>query len=207
VHGCADALQQLLVQLPAGDRLVFCGDVINRGSRIEEAMELVWDLVRRHRAVWLKGNHERDLVTQLDTGLAPGRPDLDGNDTYRQLGEARCRLWRDRLDQLPLAYWGQGWVATHAGFDPRTWQPDLNVRMAFWQAYDNRFGEVIVGHTPGPGLRRLGSIVLLDTGACYGGDLTAYCPETKQSRRASGRPWPGRPLTVPSPGSALSRAR
>lgn len=150
VHGCADALQRLLVQLPAGDRLVFCGDVINRGSRIEESMELVWDLVRRQRAVWLKGNHERDLVRQLDTGLAPGRPDLNGNDTYRQLGAARCRLWRDRLDQLPLAYWGQGWVATHAGFDPRTWQPDLNVRLAFWQAYDNRFGEVIVGHTPGP---------------------------------------------------------
>ncbi|WP_216912239.1 MULTISPECIES: metallophosphoesterase [unclassified Synechococcus] len=206
VHGCAEALQRLLVQLPAGDRLVFCGDVINRGSRIEESMELVWDLVRRQRAVWLKGNHERDLVRQLDTGLAPGRPDLNGNDTYRQLGAARCRLWRDRLDQLPLAYWGQGWVATHAGFDPRTWQPDLNVRLAFWQAYDDRFGEVIVGHTPGPGLRRVGSIVLLDTGACYGGDLTAYCPETRQTRQVSNGAAAGSPMAAPSPGSAMSRA-
>ncbi len=169
-------------------------------------MELVWDLVRRQRAVWLKGNHERDLVLQLDTGLAPGRPDLNGNDTYRQLGAARCRLWRDRLDQLPLAYWGQGWVATHAGFDPRTWQPDLNVRLAFWQAYDNRFGEVIVGHTPGPGLRRLGSIVLLDTGACYGGDLTAYCPETRETRQVSGRAGAGSPMAAPSPGAAMSPA-
>lgn len=206
VHGCAEALQRLLVQLPADDRLVFCGDVINRGSRIEEAMELVWELVRRQQAVWLKGNHERDLVRQLDTGHAPGRPDLNGNDTYRQLGAARCRLWRDRLDQLPLAYWGQSWVATHAGFDPRTWQPDLNVRLAFWQAYDDRFGEVIVGHTPGPGLRRVGSIVLLDTGACYGGDLTAYCPETRQSRRVSNPAAASRPMTAPSPGPAMSRA-
>ncbi|MBM5822226.1 MAG: serine/threonine protein phosphatase [Cyanobacteria bacterium K_Offshore_surface_m2_011] len=206
VHGCAEALQRLLVQLPVGDRLVFCGDVINRGSRIEESMELVWDLVRRQRAVWLKGNHERDLVRQLDTGLAPGRPDLNGNDTYRQLGAARCRLWRDRLDQLPLAYWGQGWVATHAGFDPRTWQPDLNVRLAFWQAYDDRFGEVIVGHTPGPGLRRVGSIVLLDTGACYGGDLTAYCPETRQTRQVSNGAVAGSPVAAPSPGSVMSRA-
>ncbi len=208
VHGCADALQWLVAQLPPGDRLVFCGDVINRGSRIEAAMELVWDLVCRGRAVWLKGNHERDLVTRLDLGLAPtSHPELNGNDTYRQLGAARCRLWRDRLDQLPLAYWGRGWVATHAGFDPRTWQPDLNIRLAFWQAYDNRFGEVIVGHTPGPGLRRLRSIVLLDTGACYGGDLTAYCPETRQTRGVSGLPVAGgRSLTTLSSGPALSCA-
>jgi len=208
VHGCAEALQRLVAQLPPGDRLVFCGDVINRGARIEAAMELVWDLVRRGRAVWLKGNHERDLVTRLDLGLAPGsHPELNGNDTYRQLGAARCRLWRDRLDQLPLAYWGRGWVATHAGFDPRTWQPDLNIRLAFWQAYDNRFGEVIVGHTPGPGLRRLRSIVLLDTAACYGGDLTAYCPETRQTRCVSGLPVAGgRSLTTLSSGPALSCA-
>ncbi len=189
VHGCAEALGRLVATLPPDERLVFCGDVINRGSHIEATMERVWDLVCRGRAVWLKGNHERDLVTRLDLGLAPtSHPELNGNDTYRQLGASRCRLWRDRLDRLPLAYWGQGWVATHAGFDPRTWQPDLNVRIAFWQAYDDRFGEVIVGHTPGPGLRRLGSIVLLDTGACYGGDLTAYCPETQQTRRVSGLP-------------------
>ena len=95
-------------------------------------------------------------------------------------------------------------MATHAGFDPRTWQPDLNVRLAFWQAYDNRFGEVIVGHTPGPGLRLLGSIVLLDTGACYGGDLTAYCPETRQTRRVSGLPAAARSLPAVVHGSALS---
>ena len=64
-------------------------------------------------------------------------------------GGRRARAWQERLERLPLAYWGRGWVATHAGFDPSTWQPDLTVRMAFWQAYDGRFGEVIVGHTPG----------------------------------------------------------
>ena len=40
---------------------------------------------------------------------------------------------------------------------------------------------MIVGHTPGQRVRRVGRgqrIVLIDTGACYGGRLTAYCPET-----------------------------
>jgi serine/threonine protein phosphatase 1 len=28
-------------------------------------------------------------------------------------------------------------------------------------------------------VRRLHHIVMVDTGACYGGDLSAYCPETQ----------------------------
>ncbi len=178
VHGCADALEALLARLPRHDRLVFCGDVINRGPRIEAAMTLVWQLVESGRAIWLMGNHERTLVQQLRAGDWRALQSLAGCDTYRQLGDLGCRRWLERLEQLPLAYWGRGWVATHAGFDPLTWRPDPTVRMAFWQAYDGRFGDVIVGHTPGPGVRHVGQIVLIDTGACYGGQLTAYCPET-----------------------------
>ena len=58
--------------------------------------------------------------------------------------------------------------------------------MAFWQAYDGRFGEVVIGHTPGPYVRRLGQIVMVDTGACYGGELSAYCPETGVVRSVPG---------------------
>lgn len=187
VHGCAAALRALLAQLPAHDRLIFCGDVINRGPRIAEAMELAWQLVVSGRAVWLKGNHEQQLVEGLRQGTWLAQRSLAGCDTYRQLGDRRCRQWLERLDGLPLAYWGKGWVATHAGFDPLTWQPDLSIRMAFWQAYDGRFGQVIVAHTPGPGIRHIReSIVLIDTGACYGGQLTAYCPETGEHRQVAG---------------------
>jgi serine/threonine protein phosphatase 1 len=87
-------------------------------------------------------------------------------------------MWQERLEQLPRTYPGEGWLATHAGFNPDTWEPDLSIRMPFWQAYDGRFGEVVIGHTPGPQVRRLGQIVMVDTGACYGGDLSAYSPET-----------------------------
>ena len=144
-------------------------------------MEIAWELVQTGRAVWLMGNHERALVQGLGSGEACALSSLAGCDTYRQLGDRRARLWLERLRLLPLAYWGRGWVATHAGFDPQTWTPDLNVRMPFWQSYDGRFGEVVVGHTPGPELRRLNGIVMVDTGASYGGELTAYCPETRRS--------------------------
>ncbi len=190
VHGCAEALDRLVHQLPRTDRLVFCGDVVNRGPHIGEAMELAWELVCAGRAVWLKGNHEADLLAALQQGGPHHSPALAGNATYRQLGASRCRSWIERLAQLPEVYWGAGWAATHAGFDPTSWSPCLRVRMPFWQAYDGRFGEVVVGHTPGPGVRRIGQIVLVDTGPCYGGQLSAYCPETGEVRQTHGlRPW------------------
>ncbi len=149
-------------------------------------MEIAWELVQAGRAVWLMGNHERALVEGLSNPELTAPSSLAGCDTYRQLGDRRARLWLERLRHLPLAYWGHGWVATHAGFDPITWQPDLSVRMAFWQAYDGRFGQVIVGHTPGPDVRHIGQVALIDTAACYGGHLTAYCAETRQVRRVPG---------------------
>jgi serine/threonine protein phosphatase 1 len=142
-------------------------------------MERIWGLVEQGRAVWLRGNHEQDLITALRRGHWQNERQLAGCDTFRHLGERACRRWLSRLESLPLAYWGEGWVATHAGFDPETWRPDLRVRMAFWQHYDGRFGEVVIGHTPGPHVRHLPHIVMVDTGACYGGDLSAYCPETR----------------------------
>ncbi|MEI7951943.1 MAG: metallophosphoesterase [Synechococcaceae cyanobacterium ELA182] len=196
VHGCADALEALIRRLPRQDQLVLCGDVINRGPRIEDAMALAWELVESGRAVWLMGNHERTLVEQLRAGDWRAQQSLAGCDTYRQLGDLGCRRWLERLEHLPMAYWGRGWVATHAGFDPLTWRPDPTVRMAFWQTYDGRFGDVIVGHTPGPGVRRVGRggrIVLIDTGACYGGQLTAYCPETNSTRKVDGPRIPALP--------------
>jgi serine/threonine protein phosphatase 1 len=82
-------------------------------------------------------------------------------------------------------------VATHAGFDPLSWKPHLSIRLPFWQAYDGRFGEVVVGHTPGTVVRRMNRIVLIDTGACFGGTLTAYCPETTEQRQVRGVSQPG----------------
>ena len=186
VHGCADSLRALVAQLPGHDRLVFCGDVINRGPRILETMELVWTLVSSGRAIWLQGNHEADLVRALHAGNWRAHQALAGCDTYRQLGDRQSRQWLERLEHLPLTYQGEGWLATHAGFDPDTWEPDLSIRTPFWQSYDGRFGTVVIGHTPGHEVRRLDHIVMVDTGACYGGELSAYCPETAEVRAVPG---------------------
>ena len=172
VHGCYDLLCSLLAKLPPNDHLVFCGDVINRGEAIPATMDLVWDLTQAGRATWLRGNHEQDLIDALES-----QEGLSQHATYGQLGDSIARQWLPRLQQLPLVYRGDGWCATHAGFNT-VGEPDLSIRDPFWEDYDGRFGLVVVGHTPRPQVERLGSIVLIDTGAVYGGCLTAYCPET-----------------------------
>ncbi len=167
----------LLEVLPSDDHLVFCGDVINRGGGIEAAMDLVWTLVRLGRATWLRGNHEQDLIDALESSGDGSDEALFSQDTVRQLGERRTRSWLDRLQQLPLKYSAEGWSATHAGFNSDG-QPDLSIREPFWESYDGRHGRVVIGHTPRPTVERHQRIVLVDTGAVYGGLLSAYCPET-----------------------------
>ena len=164
VHGCHASLLALLAVLPCQDHLVFCGDVVSRDGHIEASMHLVWDLVCCGRATWLRGNHEQALIDALSEGGEGSQPAL-------------TQQWRHRLNQLPLLHRADGWCATHAGFNSAG-EPDLSIREPFWETYDGRYGRVVIGHTPRPAVERHQRIVLIDTGAVYGGLLSAYCPET-----------------------------
>ena len=176
VHGCYASLKTLLEILPSSDHLVFLGDLINRGPSIEATMNLAWTLVASGRATWLRGNHEQGLIDALEAS-AENSPELEQNDTYRQLGDSLSREWLNRLKQLPFTFRKDGWIATHAGFDHEG-KPDLSIRDPFWETYDGIHGLVVIGHTPRTQVERRRQIVLIDTGAVYGGLLTAYCPET-----------------------------
>ena len=161
VHGCYQPLRRLLDILPKNDHVVFCGDIINRGPDTASTMQLVWSLVRAGRATWLRGNHEQALLQRL------GDPALNS-----------ANPWLPRLQQLPTVFWGQGWVATHAGFDSNG-HPNLTIREPFWEHYNGSHGLVVIGHTPRSDVERHDRIVMVDTGAAYGGQLSAYCPETE----------------------------
>ena len=161
VHGCYQPLQRLLSVLPKNDHVVFCGDVINRGPDTPSTMQLVWSLVTAGQATWLRGNHEQARLQALEKpALSTPNP------------------WLTLLQQLPTVFWGHGWVATHAGFNSNG-HPDLTIREPFWEHYDGSHGLVVIGHTPRPDVERHGQIVMVDTGAVYGGKLSAYCPETE----------------------------
>ncbi len=76
VHGCLTELTELLTQLsydlsaspayhPAGRRLVFVGDLVDRGSDTPGVIKLVMRLVSEGIALCVPGNHDMKLLRKL----------------------------------------------------------------------------------------------------------------------------------------------
>jgi len=73
VHGCAETLARLLERLGYRKqqgcyrhptrRVIFLGDIIDRGPRVREALYLVREMVEREAALMVIGNHEFNAIT------------------------------------------------------------------------------------------------------------------------------------------------
>lgn len=193
VHGCHGMLEALLARVE-GDaagrphRLVFLGDYIDRGPDSAGVLSRLrrMQAAAPGRVVCLKGNHE-DLM--LGAISQPARLALwlhnGGGTTLASLG---CPDLRDVPDDLigwlsacPTWFRDERRIFVHAGLRPgrdAAEQSDhdrLWIREPFLTA-DYDFGAFVVhGHTPQlggtPDIRP--QRVNLDTGAVYGGRLTA----------------------------------
>lgn len=193
VHGCLDFLNEILARIEADAagrpyRLVCLGDYIDRGpdSAGVIAHLMLLQARRPDRVVCLKGNHE-DLMLR-----ALRRPDTlpvwlyNGGDaclhsfgveTPENLPEDVVAWVRD----LPTWFEDEERIFVHAGLRPGRPYQDQSDRDRLWIREeflegDHDFGKYVVhGHTPrlrgGPELRP--HRANLDTGAVYGGRLTA----------------------------------
>ncbi len=194
IHGCRDLLVDLLSQIgrSAGvepHRIVCLGDYVDRGPDSAGVIALL-RARQRHLAdgelICLKGNHE-DLL--LAARLRPEGEPLwirnGGQETLTSYGAASAsELPPDVLEWLaacPTSFEDDLRVFVHAGLDPARDRADqrdedrLWIRGTFLDA-DHDFGRYVVhGHTRlrggSPDIRR--TRVNLDTGAVYGGRLTA----------------------------------
>jgi hypothetical protein len=140
VHGHAPTRRALLDQLgwkqrdgrlinPGGQRLVFVGDLIDRGPQNLRTVEIVRDLVERGEARCVMGNHEYNAV-QFHTEDPENhgrflRPHTGKNVKQHQevLDEIEHRHgdWKDMLAwfrTLPLALEGETWRCVHACWHP-----------------------------------------------------------------------------------------
>src|SRR5215472_14519065 len=75
VHGCARELEALLSRLAFtdGDRLIFVGDLVARGP---DALGVL-SVVRRTKAVFVRGNHEDKLLRWWTGTMAQLRGDAE----------------------------------------------------------------------------------------------------------------------------------
>ncbi|WP_405507756.1 polynucleotide kinase-phosphatase [Streptomyces purpurascens] len=233
IHGCAAELESLLGKLgytdgvhPEGRTAVFVGDLVDRGPDSPGVLRRVMAMVKSGNALCVPGNHEnkygrylRGRKVQQTHGLAETieqmageseefvaevREFLDGLVSHYVLDGGRLVVCHAGL---PEKYHGRtsGRVRSHALYGDTTGETDefgLPVRYPWAEDYRGR-AAVVYGHTPVPEATWLNNTICLDTGAVFGGKLTALrWPERELIDVAAERVWyePAKPLRTEAPG-------
>jgi len=211
VHGCAEELQELLRTLgydvawtakhvaitpPAGRKLVFAGDLCDRGPASPDVLRIVMAVVEAGHGYVVQGNHDKKLdrwmngrKVQISHGL---------QDTIDQLAneppEFRAKV-KAFIDDLRSHYWlDDGKLAVaHAGlkeemigrgspavrafalYGETTGESDefgLPVRHDWAKDYRGKT-TIIYGHTPVLEPEWVNNTLCIDTGCVFGGKLSA----------------------------------
>ncbi|WP_327432420.1 polynucleotide kinase-phosphatase [Streptomyces sp. NBC_01236] len=238
IHGCASELETLLGKLgyvdgahPAGRTAVFVGDLVDRGPDSPGVLRRVMSMVTSGNALCVPGNHEnkygrhlKGRKVQHTHGLAETIEQMDGeSEEFR----AQVREFIDGLVShyvldggrlvvchagLPEKYHGRtsGRVRSHALYGDTTGETDefgLPVRYPWAEDYRGR-AAVVYGHTPVPTATWLNNTICLDTGAVFGGKLTALrWPERELVDVPAEQVWyePTKPLASEAPGGHEGR--
>jgi bis(5'-nucleosyl)-tetraphosphatase (symmetrical) len=123
VQGCLASLQELLGRLPPSARLLFIGDLINRGPQSLASLRFVKALGSRAEA--LLGNHDLHLLA-----VAAGIRGQHDDDTLTDILAAPDRdELLDWLRARPLALHESGALFVHAGVLPQ-WSVEQTLRLA-----------------------------------------------------------------------------
>ncbi|MFE7804238.1 polynucleotide kinase-phosphatase [Streptomyces sp. NPDC057430] len=238
IHGCHSELETLLGRLgyvdghhPEGRTAVFVGDLVDRGPDSPGVLRRVMGMVAAGDALCVPGNHENKLgrwlrgrKVQETHGLAEtieqlGRESqefraevgafIDGLVSHYVLDEGRLVVCHAGL---PEKYHGRtsGRVRSHALYGDTTGETDefgLPVRYPWAEEYRGR-AAVVYGHTPVPDTSWVNNTICLDTGAVFGGKMTALrWPERELVDVPAEKVWyePARPLVTEAPGGREGR--
>ena len=181
IHGRCAQLQSLVELLPrdeSRDKLVFLGDLVDRGPDVPGCVKYVFDLCRQNseRVICLRGNHEQMLLDFIDDVSLIWVETPTGSDrTFEQytLSPLRIRTVADfeharnsiadkiPSDQieffrgLPLYHEDEYALYVHAGLEngkhPRESSPHVLLWTREMDFYKSYYGKPCVfGHTPTP---------------------------------------------------------
>ncbi|GAQ52939.1 polynucleotide kinase-phosphatase [Streptomyces acidiscabies] len=238
IHGCGSELESLLGKLgyvdgvhPQGRTAVFVGDLVDRGPDSPGVLRRVMSMVKSGNALCVPGNHEnkygrhlKGRKVQHTHGLAETieqmageseefvtevRQFIDGLVSHYVLDGGKLVVCHAGL---PEHYHGRtsGRVRSHALYGETTGETDefgLPVRYPWAEDYRGS-AAVVYGHTPVPEATWLNNTICLDTGAVFGGKLTALrWPERELVDVPAEKVWyePVKPLRSEAPGGQDGR--
>lgn len=212
VHGCAEELRELLAALghavegegealrvaphPEGRKLVFVGDLVDRGPATPEVLRIAMAAVEGAGAYAVQGNHDRKLArwmagrqVKADHGLqdsidqlaaeppeflAAARAFLDGLRSHYWLDGGRLAVAHAGLKEEMIGR-GSPAVRDFALFGETSGETDefgLPVRLDWAAAYRGK-AAVVYGHTPVSEPEWTNDTLCIDTGCVFGGRLSA----------------------------------
>lgn len=239
VHGCADELEMLLDKLgyavswngknvtvipPEGRRVIFVGDLVDRGPRSPDALRIAKHMVDAGTGMVVVGNHDDKLKRHLDGRNVKVSHGLA--ETIEQFAQeppefaAEMRQWLDGLishyvldgGKLVVAHAGlkeemqgraSGAVRSFCMYGETTGEIDefgLPVRWDWAADYKGK-AKVVYGHTPVVEANWVNGTLCIDTGRVFGGKLTALrYPELDMVEVPAQRTYyePIRPLASPA---------
>jgi protein phosphatase len=245
VHGCTDELETLLRKLgyqvtwtekkvsvtpPEGRRVVFVGDLVDRGPRSPDALRIAKHMVDSGTGMAVVGNHDDKLKRHLDGRSVKVSHGLA--ETIEQFAHeppefaAEMRQWLDGLishyvfddGKLVVAHAGlkeemqgraSGAVRSFCMYGETTGEIDefgLPVRWDWAADYKGK-AKVVYGHTPVVEANWVNGTLCIDTGCVFGGKLTALrYPELDMVEVPAERTYyePIRPLTSPAADTGLT---
>jgi len=181
---------------PEGRRAIFVGDLVDRGPHVLDTLRIVRNMVVSGNAFCVAGNHDvkfmrwlRGKQVQVKHGLQQSIADIE---PLPAEDRAKVASFLDRLMSHYVLDGGR-LVVSHAGlreemhgrtsgavrefclYGETTGETDefgLPVRYN-WAADYRGKASVVYGHTPVPEPQWLNNTVNIDTGAVFGGSLTA----------------------------------
>jgi len=183
IHGCATALDRLLVEIQPTqkDTVVGIGDYVDRGMESARTIDVLIDLVSKTKFVPLIGNHE----LMMYHGLYGEKSDLEY--WYQHGGNATVASYGGRAENIPQHhltflshcirfYETDTHFFVHANYEPNIVLAEQPDEVVFWKHLKlstpppHVNGKIaVVGHTPQPegNVLNLGHILAIDT-YCYG---------------------------------------
>jgi protein phosphatase len=215
VHGCTDELETLLGKLgytvtwhddggtrrvtvtpPPGRRLIFVGDLVDRGPRTPDALRIVMNVASAGTGFCVPGNHDAKFRRWLAGRNVTMVHGLDRSVTQMEAEPADFhQAVRVVLDALPSHIWCDGGrlVVAHAGLaadmigrstpavrefclygdtDGATDAEGLAIRY-HWAAGYRGETAIVYGHTPVADAIWFNNTLCLDTGCCFGNRMSA----------------------------------
>ncbi|WP_342780026.1 metallophosphoesterase family protein [Cohnella terricola] len=179
IHGCQEPFDRLLQEIgydSARDQLVLLGDYIDRGPRSKEVVERVMELVDRHGAVALRGNHDQrlvDLIRKDEAHIRKKFMEHGGRQTINSYFDVLSAEMNEEallkavdfikanyghhiefLESLPYYYEDDSHICVHAGLNPlySEWKKQpahdfMYIKNDFIRNKTNVNKKVVFGHT------------------------------------------------------------